>query len=100
VCASLDLAYRALSGRLEFTIRRHKFNKDSLSAGLMVSDRAIVLARRCEFRFLDMAVKPSSGPQTFTPTETQTLTSNPMPQTLNPEPQSLNPQPQTLNPKT
>ena len=26
----MDLSFRALSGRLEFTGRRHKFNKDSL----------------------------------------------------------------------
>ena len=25
--------FRALSGRLKFTVRRHKFNKDSLSTG-------------------------------------------------------------------
>ena len=27
----VDPSFRALSGRLEFTVRRHKFNKDSLS---------------------------------------------------------------------
>jgi len=29
----VDPAFRALSGRLKFTVRRHKFNKDSLSRG-------------------------------------------------------------------
>ena len=29
----VDPAFRALSGRLNFTDRRHKFNKDSLPAG-------------------------------------------------------------------
>ena len=28
----VDPSFRALSGRLNFTVRRHKFNKDSLSA--------------------------------------------------------------------
>ena len=27
----VDPSFRALSGRLKFTVRRHKFNKDSLS---------------------------------------------------------------------
>ena len=30
----VDPSFRALSGRLKFTVRRHKFNKDSLSAGV------------------------------------------------------------------
>jgi len=29
----VDPSFRALSGRLEFTVRRHKFNKDSLVRG-------------------------------------------------------------------
>ena len=29
----VDPSFRALSGRLEFTVRRHKFNKDSLVSG-------------------------------------------------------------------
>jgi len=29
---TVDPSFRALSGRLKFTVRRHKFNKDSLSA--------------------------------------------------------------------
>ena len=28
-----DLSFRALFGRLKFTVRRHKFTEDSLSAG-------------------------------------------------------------------
>ena len=27
----VDPSFRALSGRLKFTVRRHKFNKDSIS---------------------------------------------------------------------
>ena len=30
----VDPSFRALSGCLKFTVRRHKFNKDSLSVGL------------------------------------------------------------------
>jgi len=33
----VDPSFRALSGRLEFTVRRHKFNKDSLRYGLPLS---------------------------------------------------------------
>ena len=29
-CRSRSSSFRALSGRLKFTVRRHKFNKDSL----------------------------------------------------------------------
>ena len=28
----IELSFRALSGRLKFTVRRHKFNEDSLSS--------------------------------------------------------------------
>ena len=31
-----DTSFRALSGRLKFTVRRHKFNKDSLSVAGVV----------------------------------------------------------------
>ena len=31
----VDPSFRALSGRLKFTVRRHKFNKDSLSGRLL-----------------------------------------------------------------
>jgi len=34
----VDPSFRALSGRLKFTVRRHKFNKDSLSLGDMTQD--------------------------------------------------------------
>ena len=30
----LDPSFRALSGRLKLTVRRHKFNKDSVSSGV------------------------------------------------------------------
>ena len=30
----VDLSFRALSGRLKFTVRRHKFNEDSPSSNL------------------------------------------------------------------
>ena len=30
--SQIDHSFRALSGRLKFTVRRHKFNKDSLFA--------------------------------------------------------------------
>ena len=33
----VDPSFRALSGRLKFTVRRHKFNKDSLSLSLSLS---------------------------------------------------------------
>ena len=33
----VDLSFRALSGRLQFTVRLHKFNKDSLLATLILS---------------------------------------------------------------
>ena len=32
----VDPSFRALSGRLEFTVRRHQFNEDSLSFGQAV----------------------------------------------------------------
>ena len=50
-CASSSLlgpvvpSFRALSGRLKFTVRRHKFNKDCLSV-----QRRARLARRCHAR--------------------------------------------------
>ena len=31
----LDPSFRALSGHLKFTVRRHEFNKDSLLDGLV-----------------------------------------------------------------
>ena len=31
--AEVDPSFRALSGRLKFTVRRHTFNKESLSGG-------------------------------------------------------------------
>ena len=34
----VDPSFRALSGRLKFTVRRHKFNKDSLSMGRLAND--------------------------------------------------------------
>ena len=38
--SAVDPSFRALSGRLKFTVRRHKFNKDSLPAStLAVGDQ-------------------------------------------------------------
>ena len=41
----VDPSFRALSGRLKFTVRRHKFNKDSLSLGWVTDRRGSKIER-------------------------------------------------------
>ena len=42
----VDPSFRALSGRLKFTVRCHKFNKDSLSRVYLVVDAGQALPQR------------------------------------------------------
>jgi hypothetical protein len=37
ILGPVDPAFRALSGRLKFTVQRHKFNSDSLTSDLGVN---------------------------------------------------------------
>jgi len=70
----VEILFRALSGRLKFTVRRHKFNEDSLS---VVAGSAV--AALCNI----------DAPQSR----------HSKPKTLNPNPAFLNPAPSTLNRK-
>ena len=45
----VDPSFRALSGRLESTVRRHKFNKDSLFGGVRTFSRAAMCASPSAF---------------------------------------------------
>ena len=59
------LSFRALSGRLKCTVRRHKFNKDSLSCGDGAPSRAPTPnhARNWIQKSMGLNYEPSSEPQ-------------------------------------
>jgi len=45
--SQVDPSFRALSGRLKFTVRRHKFNKDSLFDGASPGPACALTCPRC-----------------------------------------------------
>ena len=75
-------SFRALPGRLKFTVRRHKFNKDILSAGKALTEWTRALCRRPRARCPQLRARQRKPPQ---------------PSTLNPQPSTFNPQPSTLD---
>ena len=49
----VDSSFRALSGRLKFTVRRHNFNKDSLSWRRQGADEVCVSSEIAENRWFN-----------------------------------------------
>ena len=81
----VDPLFEALSGRLKFTVRRHKFSKDSLSAWSNPKPETRNTLSPCGGE--------SPKPETLKPE-----TRNPKPETRNPE--TRNPNPKTRNLET
>ena len=87
----VDPSFRALSGRLKFTVRRHKFNKDSFSSYLIVTCPEVFPA--------GLDAKPHTpNPKSQTPNPRH-QTPNTKPQTPDPKPQTPEPKPKTQSPK-
>jgi len=91
----------ALSGRLKFTVRRHKFNQDSLSCRTVLARAAPRALERLGGACPGTSPYPNPGTRNPKPENRKPKpeTRNPRPKTRNPKPETRNPKPETQNPK-